>query len=153
MPQAWLKSFGDSRRPIRNDWVNEFLLDPLEPLVLMTGPSARRTRPAMRRGDQVVLHAVGHGRVFAAGQIESGPTWAPERETRWDPTRWPWIYGCRVDTWVPLVHWGPHTWDHAARVKGQIQFGRWYAELTSAEHERLVSALGASRGASQRPSP
>ena len=79
--------FGDSRRPIRNDWVNEFLLDPLEPLVLMTGPSARHTRPAMRPGDQVVLHAVGHRRVFAAGQIQSGPTWAPDRETRWDPTK------------------------------------------------------------------
>jgi hypothetical protein len=84
VPKTWLKSFGDSKRPIRNDWINEFLLDPLEPLLLMTGPTARNTRPAVRPGDRVVLHAVGHGHVFAAGQIESGPTRAPDRDIRWD---------------------------------------------------------------------
>jgi hypothetical protein len=150
--QAWLKPFGDSKRPIRNDWINEFLLDPLETLVLMTGPSERRSRPAMCPRDRVVLHAVGHGRVFAAGQIESGPIWAPDRDSRWDPERWPWIYHCRVDTWVPLVDSGPRTWDYAARVKGQIQFGRWYAELTSAEHGQLLAALSAAQTVSQLPS-
>ncbi|MHB8694338.1 MAG: hypothetical protein ACYDHH_24120 [Solirubrobacteraceae bacterium] len=150
MPSAWLKSFGDSKRPIRNDWTNEFLRDPVQLLELMTGPAERATKPVMRPGDQFVLHAVGHGHVFAEGRIESGPTWAPARESRWDPKRWPWIYACRVDTWVPLVDRGPRTWVYAERVKGQIQFGRPYAELTRAEHESLVAALRTSRTARKR---
>lgn len=148
MPHAWLKAFGDSRRPIRNDWINEFLRDPAEPLELMTGPSD--TRPTMRPGDRFVLHAVGHGRVLAEGRIDTGPAWAPDRDTGWDPKRWPWIYRCRVDTWVPLVDRGPRTWDYASRVKGQIQFGRPYAELTHAEHESLLAALSAARTALKR---
>jgi hypothetical protein len=51
VPRAWLKSFGDSKRPIRNDWTNEFLRDPLQPLALMTGPAKRHTPPTMRPGD------------------------------------------------------------------------------------------------------
>ena len=51
---------------------------------------------------------------------------------------------------VPLVDRGPHTWDHAARVKGQIQFGRPYAKLTSAEHEHLIAALSAVVASSPR---
>jgi hypothetical protein len=148
VPHAWLKSFGDSKRPIRNDWTNEFLRDPL---VLMTGPSAHHTKPTMCPGDRFVLHAVGHGHVFAEGLIQSGPRWDPDRETRWDPKRWPWIYECQVDTWVPLVDRGPRTWDFAARVKGQIQFGRSYVELTRDEHERLVAAISAARTAVKRP--
>ncbi len=87
MPQAWLKSFGDSKRPIRNDWINEFLRNPLEPLELMTGPSEHHTEPTMRPGDRFVLHAVGHGRTFAEGRIESGPLWAPDRDSRWGPEK------------------------------------------------------------------
>lgn len=151
MPQAWLKPFGDSRRPIRNDWTNEFLRDRLQLLELMTGPTEHVTEPTMRPGDRFILHAVGHGRVFAEGRIESGPTWAPNRDSRWDPKRWPWIYTCRVDTWVPLVDRGPRTWDYASRVKGQIQFGRPYVELTRAEHESLAAALSAARTALTRP--
>jgi hypothetical protein len=146
---AWLKSFGDSKRPIRSDWTNEFLRDPVQPLELMTGPSD--TQPTMRPGDRFVLHAVGHGRVFAEGRIESGPVWAPDRDTRWDPKRWPWIYTCRLEIWVPIVDRGPRTWDYASRVKGQIQFGRPYAELTRAEHESLVAALSAARTARKHP--
>jgi hypothetical protein len=147
VPRTWLKSFGDSRQPIRSDWVNEFLRDPTKPLELMTGPSARSSMPAMRPGDRFVLHAVGHGNVFAEGEIESGPEWDPDRKTKWDPTRWPWTYCCRVDLWVPRVTGGPHTWDYVARVKGQIQRGSPYVELTDTEHETLVTALGAARTA------
>jgi hypothetical protein len=145
MPKIWLKAFGDSKEPIRRDWVNEFLRDPTEALELMTGPSSRSTKPAMRPGDSFVLHAVGHGNVFAAGQIESGPRWSPDRISRWDPSRWPWVYSCRVETWVPRVLAGPHTWDYVSRVKGQIQFGSPYAELNQGEYDALISALSASR--------
>ncbi len=150
MAHAWLKSFGDSKRPIRRDWTNEFLRDPVQPLELMTGPSD--SEPSMRPGDRFVLHAVGHGHVFAEGRIESGPTSDPNRNTRWDPKRWPWIYTCRVDTWVPIVDHGPRTWDYASRVKGQIQFGRPYAELSRGEHDSLVTALSGARTARKRPS-
>jgi hypothetical protein len=147
MPETWLKSFGDSKRPIRSDWANEFLPDPAKPLQLMTGPRDRR--PKMSPGDRFVLHAVGHGRVFAAGRIEAGPVWMPNRDTNWDPKRWPWIYSCRVDVWVPAVGHGPRTWDYASSVKGPIQFGSPYAKLQPAEYESLVAALTAARTARQ----
>lgn len=118
----------------------------------MTGPAKRHTPPTMRPGDRFVLHAVGHGHVFAEGRILSGPTWTPDADTGWDPERWPWIYRCQVDTWVPLVDRGPRTWDYAVRVKGQIQVGRPSAELHRNEHERLVAALSATRTAAKRPS-
>jgi hypothetical protein len=151
MAKIWLKSFGDSKQPIRKDWVNEFLRDPDRPLEMMTGPSSRSTKPAMRPGDRVLLHAVGHGHVFAAGEIESGPRWERDRVSKWDPERWPWMYSCRIQTWVPRVFGGPSTWDHAARVKGQIQFGSPYAELDRTEYEALFSALCASRSVLHRP--
>jgi len=66
-----------STRRIPDNWTAEFLPDPLEPLLLVTGPEDRRNPPKMRRGDRVVLHAVGHVRVFAEGQLLSGPKWAP----------------------------------------------------------------------------
>ena len=116
--RAWLKPFGESRRPIRNDWTSEFLRDPLRPLELMTGPDKRETPPTMRPGDCVVLHAVGHGHVFAAGQILSEPKWTPDADTGWDPERWPWIYQCQINVWVPLVNLGPHTWDFAEEAQG-----------------------------------
>jgi hypothetical protein len=81
MPRVWLKPFGDSKRPIRSDWVNEFLKDPAKPLEMIAGPDTR-SGPAMRPGDRFVLHAVGHGNVFAEGQIESGPKWEPGRKSR-----------------------------------------------------------------------
>ena len=147
MAKLWLKPFGDSKQPVRKDWVNEFLRRPGEPLDLMTGPSNQSSPPAMRPGDRVALHAVGHGHVFAAGLIESGPRWEPGRVSGWDPSRWPWTYSCRIQTWVPRVFAGPAAWDFAARVKGQIQFGTLYAELSRDEYDALVAALGASRSA------
>lgn len=152
MSKRWLKSFGDTRRPVRADWMNEFLRDPGQPLELMTGPSSRSTRPAMRPRDLVLLHAVGHGRVFAAGTIESGPRWERDRVSRWDPERWPWMYSCRIHTWVPRVFGGPPTWDHAARVKGQIQFGSPCAQLNEEEYEALLAGLRESRSVLQHPS-
>ena len=133
MPRVWLKPFGESKRRIGPDWTNEFLRDPTRSLVLMTGPAERHRPPSMRPDDHVVLHAVGHGRVIAVGRILSGPAWSPDAETGWDPQRWPWIYNCQVDTWVPLVNHGPPTWEYAQRVKGQIQVGRPYAELNRAD--------------------
>jgi len=140
---AWLKPFGESGRPIRKDWTNEFLQDPAKPLALMTGPEKRETPPTMRPGDFVVLHAVGHGYVIAAGELLSPPKWSPDAATRWNPRRWPWIYQYQINVWVPRVHQGPHTWDFAQRLKGTIQFGRPYAELLSDEYERLLATLEA----------
>jgi hypothetical protein len=150
MPHLWLKSFGDSKNPIRNDWVNEFLRDPSKQLELMTGPSTKSSEPAMSPGDRVLLHAVGHGNVFAEGLIESGPKWDPDRVSRWDPSRWPWTYQCRINLWVPRLVSGPVTWDYASRVKGQIQFGSPYAALERSEYDDLVTALGLSRAVMRR---
>ena len=104
----------------------------------------------MQPGDRVVLHAVGRGNAFAAGQILSVPKWSRDADTGWDPKRWPWIYQFQVDVWVPLVSRGPHTWDFAQRLKGTIQFGRPYAELLSDEYNRLLAALHEAPGATRR---
>lgn len=130
--------------------MNEFLRDPTQPLELMTRPSSRSSRPAIRPGDRVLLHAVGHGHVFAAGEIESGPRWERGRVRKWDPERWPWMYSRRIHTWVPRVFGGPPTWDHAARVKARFS-GSPYAELNPNEYEALLSALRASRSVFYHP--
>jgi hypothetical protein len=151
MVRAWLKPFGDSRQSIRDDWTHEFLPDPLRPLELMTGRDKRHSPPPMQRGDRVLLHAVGHMRLFAEGQLLSEPKWTPDADTGWDPKRWPWIYKCQVNVWVPLVSRGPRTWDVVPRPKGTIQFGRPYAALSADEYERLLAALLNAPTVTRRP--
>jgi hypothetical protein len=139
MPQYWLKPMGHTRPapgPIPDDWVPERGLDGFE---LTTGPANVQDPPQMSPGDRVLLHAVVLARAFAEGEILGEATWQPHRP---DGDRWPWVYPCRIQTWVPLVKDGPRTTDFASEtVLDRVQAGWESARLTEAEYRALLGAL------------
>lgn len=107
MPQYWLKPLGFTQpqpHPLPDDWASERGLDDFE---LTTGPAKIQNPPQMGRGDRVLLHAVIHSRVFAEGEILGNPKWTPGHQ--WGD-RWPWVYPCRIDSWVPLVKAAHEQW-------------------------------------------
>jgi hypothetical protein len=149
--RAWLKPFGDSTHNIRNDWTNEFFRDPAKPMQVMTGSENPGSVPKLRPGDRIILHGVGHRRVFAAGRVVSSAKQRTDSASKWRIDQWPWFYDCEIDVWVPLVSGGPLTWDLAPRVKGHISYGAPYSELRTAEVDLLVQALRRSTSAVFRP--
>jgi hypothetical protein len=150
MPQHWLKPLGTTvpHNLVDDDWSSERGLDDFE---LTTGPATPKKRPEMGRGDRVLLHAVGYSRVFAEGEILGNPSYQPDRP---GGDRWPYVYPCRLDTWVPLVKDGPRTVDCAPKkAVGRIQTGAPYALLTREEYGAILSALEASTTVCRRPPP
>lgn len=129
-----------------NDWTAHRNLDHFD---LRTGPATHRKPPQMGRGDRVLFHAVIHVRLFAEAEIVGNPDW--KRDPKWD-LRWPWVYPCRVDVWVPLVEQGLSS---SAVVPGRafkrIQAGGDFAKLSSDEYEELLNALLRQPGVRQRP--
>ncbi len=117
-------------------WTDGFALDPFE---LMTGPAKIQTPPQMGRGDRVIFPAVIHVRLFGVGEILGNPE---VHARKWAP-RWPWIYPCRVDTWLPRISDGPHSTSVAPKhAMGRIQRGGEYASLTANEyHDCLCERL------------
>jgi hypothetical protein len=142
MPQYWLKPLGTTHPqpdPVSDDWASERGLKDFE---LTTGPATIKKPPQMGRGDRVLLHAVIHARIFAEGEILGNPSWQPNR-TGGD--RWPWVYPCRIEVWVPLVKDGPRTaYVAPKRALGRIQAGGEYALLTKADYDAILGALLAS---------
>jgi hypothetical protein len=68
--------------------------------------------------------------------ILGNPQLQPKRE--WGE-RWPWVYTCGIELWVPLVKYRIHTADVApSRAMGTIQAG---GELSNAEYEAILDAL------------
>lgn len=140
MPQYWLKPLGvtDPPSPMPEDWTASYSTDSFD---LRTGPATSRQPPQMGRGDRVIFHAVIHVRIFAEGEILGNPDW------REDPVwglRWPWVYPCRVDTWVPQIPDGLSTPDIAPnRAFGRIKAGGDFASLTKEEHQAILDALTA----------
>ena len=147
MPQYWIKPLGvtEPYDPMPNDWTVDADLGSFD---LTTGPATPRQPPQMGRGDLVIFHGVGYARVFAAGELLGNPKWHK------DPVygeRWPWLYPCRVDLWVPLIEDGPRTADVAPRrALGRIQAGGDFAPLTREEYETVLAALTAVPTAGQR---
>lgn len=140
MPQYWLKPLGISEppTPMPDNWLAEYSTDHFS---LRTGPAKYDKYPQMGRGDRVLLHAVIHARVFAEAEILDKPEW--EKDPVWN-LRWPWVYPCRVDTWVPLIKQGPVTSEVAPkRALGKIQLGGDYAKLSREDYEEVLSALEA----------
>jgi hypothetical protein len=136
--EYWLKPFGTStpRRLMPDSWTERFSLDPFP---LMSGPSKPERPPQMARGDRVLFHAVGHVRLFAAAVILDDPEL--RLDSRWAP-RWPWLYRCRVDVWVPRISSGPRTTAVAPRrAIGRLQRGSQYARLEPHEYEASLGAL------------
>ena len=116
MPQYWLKPLGFTTpqpHPVPDDWIPERGLDRFE---LTTGPVQIQKPPQLGRYDRVLFHAVIHGRVFAQAEVIGKPEHEPHRE--WG-SRWPWVYPCRVDVWVPLIGGGPRT----PRCRAQASHG------------------------------
>jgi hypothetical protein len=144
MPQYWLKPVGHTQptpSPIPDDWAPERGLDGFE---LTTGPANVQDPPQMRRGDRVLLHAVVLGRAFAEGEILGEASWQPHRP---DGDRWPWVYPCRIETWVPLVKDGPRTTDFAPeQAVDRIQAGWECARLSEVQYRGLLGALLAAPG-------
>ena len=89
--------------------------------------------------DRVLFHAVVHVRLFADAEIIGPPGW--KRDPVWG-LRWPWVYPCRVDVWVPLIDHGPHTTALAPkRAMGRIRLGGDYAQLTEPQYVAMRQAL------------
>jgi hypothetical protein len=139
MPQYWLKPFGTTEPPRRVD-PNWTIGADLDDFMIITGPATPKKPPQMGGGDKILFHAVGHVRLYAAGELTGSP--------RYDPTfsewgdRFPWIYPVRVDVWVPNVLDGPRTTDVAPRrAMGHLQTGGPYAALTREQYEALVQEL------------
>lgn len=119
-----------------NDWTSGVELDAFE---LRTGPATHRKPPQMGPHDRVVFHAVIHVRLFAEAEILDIPSW--KRDSVWG-LRWPWVYPCRVDTWVPLIDQGLYTTDVAPRKPfGRIKRGGDFAQLSQEEYEAMLDAL------------
>ncbi len=148
MPQYWLKPLGTTQPkpdPVPDDWVSARGLEDFE---LTTGPATIKAPPQIGRGDRVLLHAVIHSRVFAEGEILGNPRWRPNLP---GGDRWPWVYPCRIDSWVPLVKDGPRTADIAPKkALGRVQQGGEYALLDKSQYEAILNALLASPRAHTR---
>lgn len=150
MPQYWLKPLGisDPPTPMPNDWTAEHCVDQFE---LRTGPATPRKPPQMGPGDRFLFHAVIHVRVFAEGEITGTPSW--KKDPEWG-LRWPWVYPCRIDTWVPLIEQGlPSSEVVPKRAFRRIQAGGDFAKLSVEEYAELLDALLAQPDVRQRPRP
>jgi hypothetical protein len=102
----------------------------------------------MGNGDRLLFHAVIHVRLFAEAEIIGNPRW--EKHPTWE-WRWPWVYPCRVDMWVPLIENGPRTPDIAPkRAMGRIQRGGDFAKLSKVEFEAMLAELKAQPTARER---
>jgi len=147
MPQYWLKPFGTSDPPryVEAEWIGESDLSSYE---IISGPATPRKPPQMGRGDLVLFHAVGHVRLYAAGEILETAHWKPH--PYWG-SRFPWAYPVRVDVWVPNVFDGPRTTEVAPKkIVGRLQAGAPYARLTKEEYETLLQELARSPKAQTR---
>lgn len=139
MPQYWLKPFGTTNPPSTVDphWTVGADLDNF---TIISGPATAKKPPQMGRGDKILFHAVGHVRLYAAGELTGSP-WYDPKNSRWGD-RFPWVYPVRVDVWVPNVLDGPRTTNVApAKAIGHLQSGGPYAALTPQEYEALVDEL------------
>lgn len=140
MPQYWLKPLGvtDPPSPMPDDWTAGADLDRFS---LRTGPATVQNPPQMGRGDRVLFHAVIHVKLFAEAELTGNPEYRKDPE--WG-LRWPWVYPCRIDTWVPLIQDGVSTTDAVPRrAMGRVQAGGEYAKLTEAEYWAAAEALRA----------
>ena len=143
MPQHWIKPLGVTEpfRPMPNAWTVGRDLDDFR---FTTGPKKFSQPPKMGTGDLVIFHAVHHARVFAAATITGDYGWRQEKLIPPDD-RWPWVYPCRVTTWVDLIEHGPKASDVAPRrAVGSIQVGGAYAKLMPEEYQAVLTALRAS---------
>jgi len=148
VPQYWLKPLGVTDPPsaMPNDWTTD---QDLELFDLRTGPATQRKPPQMGRGDRVLFHAVTHVRLFAEGEILGRPEW--KKDPKWD-LRWPWVYPCRIDVWVPLIEQGlPSSEVVPSRAFKRIQAGGDFAKLSPGEYQTLLAALLEVPQAQRRP--
>jgi hypothetical protein len=140
MPQYWLKPFGTTNPPRRvdPDWAAGA---DLASFMIITGPATPKKPPQMGGSDKVLFHAVGHVRVYAAGELTGSPVYDPKYSPEWG-YRFPWVYPVRVDVWVPNVLDGPRMTEIApGRAMGHLQSGGPYAKLTRAEYEAMLDEL------------
>ena len=147
MPAYWLKPLGvtDPPSPMPNDWTVDVDLSDFQ---LRTGPATHTKPPQMGPHDRVLFHAVTHVRLFAEAEILGPPSW--KKDPDWG-LRWPWVYPCRVDTWVPLIEQGLHTTDIAPpKPFGRIKRGGDFAQLSKDEYDSMLQALQALPDATSR---
>lgn len=80
MPQYWLKPFGttEPRRRVEPNWTVGADLDNF---MIITGPATPKKPPQMGGGDKILFHAVGHVRLYAAGELNGSPRYDPKFST------------------------------------------------------------------------
>ncbi len=104
----------------------------------------------MSQGDRVLFHAVTHVRLFAEGELLDFGNWY--RDPVWG-FRWPWVYLCRIDAWVPLIEDGVPTTEIAPKkAMGRIQRGGDFASLSRDDYEAMLDALLEQPSAQRRES-
>jgi hypothetical protein len=81
MPQYWLKPFGTTNPPRRVD-PNWAARADLESFAIISGPATAKKPPQMGGGDKILFHAVGHVRLYAAGELTGSPRYDP-KYTEW----------------------------------------------------------------------
>jgi len=119
-----------------NDWTSDVDLSSFQ---LRTGPATHTKPPQMGPHDRVLFHAVIHVRLFAEAEITGPPSW--KKDPVWG-LRWPWVYPCRVDTWVPLVEQGLYSTEVVPKkAMGRIQLGGDFAQLDKNEYETILRKL------------
>jgi hypothetical protein len=119
-----------------NDWTSGV---DLSRFLLRTGPATHTKPPQMGPHDRVLFHAVIHVRLFAEAEITGPPSW--KRDPVWG-LRWPWVYPCRVDTWVPLIEQGLYSTEVVPkRAMGRLQLGGDFAKLNKDEYGAALGAL------------
>jgi len=151
MPQYWLKPFGTTEPPryVPIQWTIDVNLDNFD---IDTGPATPRKPPQMGAGDKMLFHAVGHVRLYAAGELLGSPTYNPDHGPH--SQRFPWYYPVRVDVWVSNILDGPRTTEIApTRAMGHIQTGGPYAKLDLTEYESMLAELLNVPGVHRRATP
>ena len=140
MPQYWLKPLGvtEPPTPMPNDWTRDYDVDNF---MMRTGPATVRKPPQIGRGDHVLFHAVIHVRLFAVAEVLGNPRY--QEDPQWG-LRWPWVYPCRIDAWVPLIEDGiPTSQVVPKRAMGRIQAGGDFAKLNEEQYGVAFAALRA----------
>ena len=118
-----------------NDWTSGENLSAFD---LKTGPATHRKPPQMGPHDRVLFHAVTHVAV-RRGRNYWPPSWKKDPVWR---LRWPWVYPCRVNTWVSLIDQGLRTTEIAPKkALGRIQLGGDFAQLSKDEYQAIHLAF------------
>jgi hypothetical protein len=97
------------------------------------------SRPGMRTGDLIVLHAALWGVEFAAGEVVSMPYMGREPGEH----NWPWMVNIKLTHWVEWLHDGVPL-EHLNTGQRDLRVSirrRSHIRLTRSEYDNAIAAL------------